>query len=77
MLLCAFIVVVGYAVEGIEPDCAVCHRKSDEATFEFLELGLVGFRFLPVGFPLLLCSLSVDLLYLFIMGVLEVFGCYQ
>lgn len=77
MLLGAFIVVVGYAVEGMEPDCAVCHRQSDETTFEFLELGLVGFRFPAIGFPLLLRPLSVDLLHVFIVGVLEVFGCYQ
>ncbi len=71
MLLGAFFVVVGYAVKGMEPDCAVCHRQSDETTFEFLELGLVYFCFLPVGFPLLLRSLSVDLLNIFMRLRLE------
>lgn len=69
MLLGAFIVVVGYAVEGMEPDCAVRHRQSDETTFEFLKLGLVGFCLLAVGFSLLLHPLSVDLFHIFIVGV--------
>ena len=69
MLPCTFIVIF-YAVKCVESDCAVSHCQTDETTFEFLELGLVGFS-------LLLRSLAVDLFHIFIVGVFEAFVCNQ